>query len=166
MKQLDPAYDVIAYTDGGCRGNPGPGAWGYVLINPRTLTAQEAADGDKPTTNNRMELQAVLEALKALSKPGLKVLIRSDSKYTIDCCSSWMAGWKKRGWTRKGGELKNVDILKELDQALSKHQVQFEWVKGHAGERGNEHVDGLLNDAMDRLAAGTAAAHKQRFTWK
>ena len=163
---LDPAFDVIAYTDGGCRGNPGPGAWAYVLINPRNKLAQEAAGGEQPTTNNRMELQAVLEALRALNKPQLKILIRSDSKYTIDCCSTWMSGWKKRGWTRKGGELKNVDILKELDQALQQHRVTFEWVKGHAGEAGNEHVDELLNQAMDRLKAGKSAAHKDRFTWR
>ncbi|TVQ90914.1 MAG: ribonuclease HI [Chromatiaceae bacterium] len=157
--------DVIAWTDGGCRGNPGPGAWAFVLVQVHNGRALERAGAEHGTTNNRMELMAVLQALRALAKPGLELLIRSDSRYTIDSCHTWMPGWKARGWQRKGGPLKNLDLLQALDAELARHRVRFDWVKGHGGEAGNEHVDALLNTAMDRLVAGREAAHERRFTW-
>lgn len=153
---------VIAYTDGGCRGNPGLGAWAYLLINTATGAALARAGSAADTTNNRMELSAVLGALRALRQDDTAILIRSDSKYTIDSCSTWLPGWKKRGWKRATGPLKNVDILQQLDAELARHRVRFEWVKGHAGDRGNEFVDQLLNESMDR---GAQATIERRLTW-
>ncbi len=159
MKQL------ICYTDGGCRGNPGIGAWGYLLIDPETGHALEAADGENHTTNNRMEMGAAIAALQCLKQPNTTIKIFSDSKYLIDCCTQWMPGWKGKGWKKKGGELKNVDLLKQLDELLSQHQVTWQWVKGHGGDPGNEHVDQLANDAMDRIQAGKDPKHQARVTW-
>ena len=157
---------VIAYTDGGCRGNPGLGAWAYVLINTSSGHALARAGAEQGTTNNRMELSAVLMALRALRNHNTDLLIRSDSKYTIDSCATWMAGWKARGWRRPTGPLKNVDILKDLDAELAKHAVSFEWVKGHAGDPGNEFVDGLLNESMDAAQAGGDGALERRLEWQ
>lgn len=161
-----PQPRIIAYTDGGCRGNPGPGAWAFVLIDTASGKAFERAGGEAMTTNNRMELSAALEALRALNRDGVPVEIRSDSRYTIDCCSQWMAGWKARGWTKKGGPLKNLDLLQELDAIIPRHTVSWRWVEGHAGEPGNEHVDALLNQAMDRIQRGGTATHQQRLQWQ
>ena len=157
---------IIAYTDGGCRGNPGGiGAWAFVLINPVTGNCLERCGGVGDTTNNRMEMQAAVEALKALAKPGTSVEIRSDSQYLIKCCSEWMPGWKKKGWKKQGGELKNVDLLKELDELLAKHTVTWKWVPGHAGEKGNERVDELANEAMDRIGKRQDPAWEGRRVW-
>ncbi|HET9954506.1 MAG TPA: ribonuclease H [Polyangiaceae bacterium] len=157
--------DLVAFTDGGCRGNPGIGAWAFVLVDIKTRKALERAGGDALTTNNRMELSALLEALLAVKNPGASILVVSDSKYTIDCCSKWMPGWKKNGWKRKGDPLKNLDLLQSLDVQLARHQVKFAWVAGHSGHPGNEHVDRLGNEAMDRLAVGGDPAHERRFEW-
>lgn len=157
--------EVIAYTDGGCRGNPGPGAWAYLLIQAGTGRAVARAGGERGTTNNRMELSAVIMMLRALRRRGIDLLVRSDSRYTIDCCRTWMPGWKARGWRRKGGELKNVDLLQELDRLLDDHRIAWEWVKGHSGDPGNDLVDGLLNEAMDRLAAGGDPSLERKLTW-
>jgi len=157
--------DIIAWTDGGCRGNPGPGGWAFVVVNPRTGGALERCGGERGTTNNRMEVQAAVEALASLKVKGLDVLIHSDSQYLIKAASEWIKGWKARGWKRKEGELKNVDLLQELDHLLGVHKVRWQWVKGHSGERGNERVDLLGNQAMDRIAAGQDPAWEQRCTW-
>ena len=157
---------VIAYTDGGCRGNPGLGAWAYLLIDPARGKALARAGAERGTTNNRMELSAVLMALRALRKHDTELLVRSDSKYTIDSCASWLPGWKARGWKRATGPLKNVDILKDLDAELARHQVRFEWVKGHAGDRGNEYVDALLNESMDAAQAGGDGALERKLAWR
>ena len=90
----------------------------------------------------------------------------SDSKYLIGCCTEWMAGWKANGWKRKGGPLKNLDLLKQLDELIAKHHVEWRWVAGHSGHDGNEHVDRLANEAMDRIELGRAVAHTRRFDWK
>jgi len=158
--------DVIAYTDGGCRGNPGPGGWGAILIDPKTGAAREMRGGERDTTNNRMEMLAAIEALKALAKPGLSVLVHSDSQYVIKACTEWMPGWKAKGWKKSGGPLKNVDLLKELDRLLAIQRVRWQWVKGHDGNPGNERVDQLANDAMDALANGEDPTWEQRGTWK
>ena len=134
---------ITCYTDGGCRGNPGIGAWAFLLIDDASGQAMECADGESDTTNNRMEMMAVIQALRSLKKEPTKMCIHSDSKYVIDCCSKWMSGWKAKGWKKKGGELKNLDLLKLLDELLSKHQVSWQWVKGHAGDEGNEKADEL-----------------------
>lgn len=157
-----PEPDVIAWTDGGCRGNPGPGGWAFVLVNTASGARLERCGGEDATTNNRMEILAAVEALKALRKDGLDVLVHSDSQYLIKAASEWLPGWKARGWRRKEGELKNVELLKELDRQLGRHRVRWRWVKGHAGDPGNERVDALANQAMDRMAKGEDPAWERR----
>src|SRR4051812_3889584 len=122
--------DLIAFTDGGCRGNPGVGAWAFVLLDVKTRKALERAGGELETTNNRMEMQAAIEALSSIKKPGSRVLVMSDSKYLIGCCTEWMAGWKAKGWKRKGDPLKNLDLLQKLDTLLATAKVDFKWVAG------------------------------------
>jgi ribonuclease HI len=157
--------DVIAFTDGGCRGNPGVGAWAFVLVDMKTRKALERAGGLRDTTNNRMEMQAAIEALQAVKQDGVSVLVVSDSKYLIGCCTQWMAGWKAKGWKRKGDPLKNVDLLQQLDVLIGPRKVTFRWVAGHSGHPGNEHVDRLGNEAMDRIELGQDPAHERRFEW-
>ena len=156
---------LVAYTDGGCRGNPGPGGWGCLIIDTRTGEALERCGGERATTNNRMEIMAAVEALKAVRAPGHEVLIHSDSQYLIKAASEWIPGWKARGWKRKEGPLKNVDLLKELDELLRLHTVRWQWVKGHAGHPGNERVDLLANEAMDRIRRGDDPAWEARTIW-
>lgn len=130
---------VILYTDGACSGNPGPGGWGVFLSykgHERELFGYAVE-----TTNNRMELTAVIEGLRALKRQ-VKVEIYTDSKYVMDGASKWMQGWKDKGWTKKGG-LKNADLWQKLDEELSNHDVLWHWVKGHSGVEGNERADAL-----------------------
>lgn len=157
--------DLIAFTDGGCRGNPGTGAWAFALVDPRTRKALERTGGERETTNNRMEMQAAIEALGAVKSTRRAVLVFSDSKYLIGCCTKWMASWKANGWKRKGDPLKNLDLLRALDELLTSRTVRFQWIPGHAGHAGNEHVDALANQAMDRIACGANPAHERRFEW-
>lgn len=157
--------DVIAYTDGGCRGNPGPGGWGFLLINTVSGNALERCGGERETTNNRMEMLAAIEAIKAIKKPGMRLLVHSDSQYLIKCASEWIPGWKARGWKKKDGELKNVDLLQEIDRLLHVQHVRWQWVKGHAGNPGNERVDALTNQAMDVVQAGKDPTWERRRTW-
>ncbi len=156
---------LLAYTDGGCRGNPGPGAWAFLLIDRDTGAALERADGEAATTNNRMELMGAIATLRALKQPSTVVEIRSDSSYVVQAASEWIPGWKARGWRRKEGPLKNLELLQELDRLCALHRVTWRWVKGHAGERLNEHVDRLVNAAMDRLARGEPAQQERRGSW-
>ena len=156
---------VVAFTDGGCRGNPGVGAWAFLLVDITTRKALEAAGGEKLTTNNRMELGAAIAALEAVKKPDTQILIVSDSKYVIGCCTQWMAGWKRNGWKRKGAPLKNLDLIQKLDELIAGRHIEFRWVAGHSGHAGNEHVDRLGNEAMDRLALGQSPTHERRFDW-
>lgn len=159
-------FDVVAYTDGGCRGNPGPGGWGFLVFNPRTGQALERCGGEEETTNNRMEMMGAIMALKSLKKDGLRVLLYSDSQYLIKAMSEWVEGWKARGWKRKEGPLKNLDLLKELDALNQRFHVTWRWVRGHAGNRGNEHVDQLTNRAMDAVQAGQDATYERRLEWR
>ena len=140
---------VEIYTDGACRGNPGPGGWGVLLIaGKRTKTMH---GGDPETTNNRMELTAAIEALNAL-KGRRKVILHTDSKYVMDGITEWMANWKKRGWkTAAKKPVKNQDLWQALDEAASRHEVEWKWVKGHAGDEGNEMADLLANRGIDEL---------------
>jgi ribonuclease HI len=130
---------VIIYTDGACSGNPGPGGWGVFLSY--NGYEKELFGYDIDTTNNRMELQAVIEGLRALSRE-VYVEIYTDSKYVMDGATQWMSGWKAKGWSKKGG-LKNADLWQALDVELSKHKVNWQWVKGHSGVEGNERADAL-----------------------
>jgi ribonuclease HI len=159
------ATELVAYTDGGCRGNPGVGGWGFVLIDPRTLEALECAGGAARTTNNRMEMQAAIEALSAIDRESTAIVVRTDSLYLLKSCSLWLPGWKSLGWRRKGGPLLNVDLLQRLDELQSRHLVRWEWVRGHAGDRGNERADRLASEAMDRLAGGDDRRHERRCRW-
>lgn len=159
------AHDVVAWTDGGCRGNPGPGGWGMVLVNTVSRDCLERCGGERETTNNRMEVLAAIMVLRTLKKPGLSVLIHSDSQYLIKAATEWMAGWKKRGWRRKEGELINVDLWQELDRLIPAHRVGWRWVKGHAGDPGNERADALTNRAMDAVQSGVDADWSHRSQW-
>lgn len=134
---------VEIYTDGACKGNPGPGGWGALLIAGGHK--KEMFGGDPKTTNNRMELQAVIEALSALKRP-CEVVVHTDSQYVQKGISEWIHGWKARGWKTAAKEpVKNVDLWQALDAAQAIHTIQWRWVKGHAGHDGNERADALAN---------------------
>ncbi len=140
---------VEIYTDGACRGNPGPGGWGAMLrYNGHEKTLH---GGEKHTTNNRMELMAAIVALESLTRP-CAVKLTTDSKYVMQGITEWMANWKKRGWkTAAKKPVKNVDLWQRLDQALSPHQVKWHWVRGHSGHPENELADELANRGIDEL---------------
>lgn len=140
---------VEIYTDGACRGNPGPGGWGVVLFAGRHKKTLHG--GDPETTNNRMELMAAIEALNALRKR-CRVVLHTDSKYVMDGITRWMPGWKQRGWkTAAKKPVKNQDLWQALDRAASRHDVDWRWVKGHDGNPGNEEADRLANLGIDEL---------------
>ena len=136
--------DVVEiYSDGACRGNPGPGGWGVVLrFKDRE---KELWGGEAATTNNRMELMAVIRALEALNAPS-EVRVFTDSQYVQKGISEWIHSWKRKGWkTADKKDVKNVDLWKELDELASRHRVEWRWVKGHAGHPENERADRLAN---------------------
>ena len=135
------------YTDGACRGNPGPGGWGVLL---RYRDNQKTLKGfDPETTNNRMELMAVIEGLRAL-KRGCDVELKTDSKYVLQGINEWILKWKQNGWkTAAKKPVKNVDLWQQLEQQVARHQVKWQWVKGHSGIEGNEMADQLANQAID-----------------
>jgi ribonuclease HI len=138
---------VVIYTDGACDPNPGPGGWAALLfIRGRE---QILTGGAAETTNNRMELTAAVQALGALKEPS-RVEVYTDSEYLRRGITEWLAGWKRRGWQRKDGELANVDLWQALDQAIQAHQVEWHWVRGHAGNRENARVDGLARWARGK----------------
>jgi ribonuclease HI len=142
---------VTIYTDGACQGNPGPGGWAALLRygqHERVLTGSAAE-----TTNNRMELTAAVEALQALKEP-CQVELHTDSEYLRNGITKWLPAWKRRGWKRKDGELKNVDLWQALDVAASRHQVDWLWVRGHAGNQENERVDLLARQAIPQHRPG------------
>ena len=140
---------IEIYTDGACRGNPGPGGWGALLIAGRHR--KEMYGGEPETTNNRMELTAVIEALNAL-KGSRSVILHTDSKYVKDGIESWIENWKKRGWkTSAKKPVKNQDLWMALDEARERHDIDWRWVKGHAGNAGNEKADELANKGIDSL---------------
>jgi ribonuclease HI len=140
---------VIAYTDGACRGNPGPGGWG-VLLAERGAT-RELAGAEPDTTNNRMELMAAIAALEALPAPTAVTLL-TDSQYVQLGITQWLPQWKRRGWkTAERKPVKNQDLWQRLEAAASRHQVEWRWVKGHSGDPGNDRVDALANAAIDAM---------------
>jgi ribonuclease HI len=143
--------DVIIYTDGACSGNPGPGGWGALL--KCGAVERELSGGERATTNNRMELMAVIEALNALKKP-VRAVVYTDSQYVQKGISEWIHGWKRKGWKTAGGDpVKNVDLWQALDAAARVHEVEWKWVKGHAGHPENERVDRLARDAIPARGA-------------
>ena len=141
--------EVEIYTDGACRGNPGPGGWGVWMVSgPHE---KELFGGELNTTNNRMELTAVITALRALKRP-CRVVLHTDSQYVHKGISEWIVGWKARGWrTADKKPVKNADLWQELDEATRRHDIQWRWVKGHAGHEGNERADRLANKGVDSV---------------
>jgi ribonuclease HI len=149
MAQDQTMQTVVIHTDGGCHGNPGPGGWAAVLkCGPHR---RELTGGVPATTNNRMELQAAIEALNALKRP-CAVEFYTDSKYVRDGITTWVAGWKRNGWRTKTKEpVKNVDLWRQLETATVRHLIHWHWVKGHAGNGGNERCDELAQRAIDTV---------------
>lgn len=146
---------VLLFTDGACSGNPGPGGWAFILKHPSSGSVMEDSGGEKLTTNNRMELMAAIKGLEALNTR-TKVELWSDSKYVLDGLSSWIAGWKKKGWkTANKQPVKNQDLWMELDELNAKHQITFHWVKGHNDHPENERCDELAVMARDAAGAGS-----------
>jgi len=140
---------VEAWTDGACRGNPGPGGWGVLL---RYNGHEKELYGAEPdTTNNRMELMAAITALEALKRPS-RVRLTTDSQYVRNGITQWMARWKRNGWrTADRKPVKNADLWRRLDQAAARHQVEWHWVRGHTGHPENERADALANRAIDEM---------------
>lgn len=140
---------VQIYTDGACKGNPGPGGWGALL---RYGGHEKKLSGAEPhTTNNRMELMAAIQALAAL-RESCRIELHTDSKYVQKGISEWLTGWKKRGWVKPDKQpVKNADLWKQLDAEASRHQVSWHWVKGHSGHPENDLVDQLANEAIEKL---------------
>ena len=142
--------NVTIYTDGACSGNPGPGGWAAILQHGEH--ERELSGGERETTNNRMELGGVIAGLTALKMP-CKVDLYTDSQYIVKAINDgWLAGWIKRGWKRKDGELKNVELWQELDRLLKKHDVTFHWVKGHSDNEYNNRCDALAVMERDKAA--------------
>ena len=140
---------VVIYTDGACRGNPGPGGWGLILSYKGCSKGIYGAENH--TTNNRMELMAAIKALETLTRPCL-VQLNSDSSYVLKGITDWMPNWKKRGWkTASKTEVKNEDLWRRLDKAIAMHKVEWKWVKGHSGNVGNDRADALANLGIDSL---------------
>ncbi|MEO1159633.1 MAG: ribonuclease HI [Pseudomonadota bacterium] len=138
--------DVIIYTDGACSGNPGPGGWGAILVHGETR--KELSGGETETTNNRMELQAAIEALNALKRP-CKVALYTDSVYVRDGITKWIKGWQRNGWrTAAKKPVKNAELWQALQTALQPHDIDWHWVKGHAGHPENERADELARAGM------------------
>jgi ribonuclease HI len=144
-----PMPDLFAYTDGACSGNPGPGGWGVLLLakDGEQIVKERTLNGGEPeTTNNRMELLAAINALEILDRPSTLTVV-TDSAYVKDGITKWIHGWKRNGWTKKGG-LKNAELWQRLDAAQARHKVSWEWIKGHAGHAENERADELAREGM------------------
>ena len=140
---------IEIYTDGACRGNPGVGGWGAIIHY--LDTSKELFGGSHETTNNQMEMQAVIEGLKALKEP-CNITLYTDSKYVMDGITNWIHGWKQNNWkTANKKPVKNKELWQELDGLVSKHNIDWKWVKGHAGIPGNERADELANLGIDNL---------------
>lgn len=147
---------VEVFTDGACKGNPGPGGWGALL---RYQGNEKSLYGGEPqTTNNRMELTAAIEALRALKEP-CEVALTTDSQYVRQGITEWIANWKKRGWRTASKEpVKNVDLWQALDTECQRHTVSWHWIKGHSGHRENELADALANRGIEEMRAGAGHA--------
>ncbi len=140
---------IEIYTDGACRGNPGPGGWGVLLKTENH--EKQLYGGESQTTNNRMEMTAVIEALRALKRQS-QIRITTDSQYVLKGVTEWMPNWKQKNWqTAARKPVKNVDLWQTLDKLLGSHEVQWQWVKGHSGHPENELVDQLANQGIDEL---------------
>ncbi len=142
---------VEIFTDGACKGNPGPGGWGAVIRYGKH--EKEISGGEPDTTNNRMELRAVIEALKILIEP-CRITLYTDSKYVLDGMTKWIEGWQRNGWKNASKQpVRNADLWHDLIEAAARHEIAWEWVKGHSGHPENERADRLASDAAE-VAAG------------
>ena len=145
---------VVIYTDGACKGNPGPGGWGVWLSSGSHQ--KELFGGEPQTTNQRMELMAAIQALGALTRP-CTVVLYTDSKYLLQGITSWIHGWKRNGWQNSAKQpVKNADLWRSLDEVSARHSVEWRWVKGHSGDEGNERADALANDGAALAMSGAA----------
>ncbi len=146
MSTVSDGTAVIIYTDGACKGNPGPGGWGVLLKSgPHEKTLH---GGEAQTTNNRMELTAAIVALEALKRPS-RVVLHTDSQYVLKGMTEWLPAWKRRGWTTADKKpVKNVDLWQRLDAAAARHDLKWVWVRGHTGDPGNERADALANQGI------------------
>ena len=143
---------IEIYTDGACKGNPGVGGWGALLVAGNK--EKELCGGEKATTNNRMELMAVIQALGALKRP-CEITLHTDSQYVLKGITEWISGWKAKGWkTASKAPVKNVDLWQALDTAQSTHKIEWRWVRGHTGHPGNERADQLANRGVEKALAG------------
>ena len=150
------AAPVEIWTDGACSGNPGPGGWGAVLVYGESIREISGAEPD--TTNNRMELMAAIASLEALKRP-CRVVLHTDSQYVKGGITSWIFGWKRNGWkTSDKKPVKNTDLWQALDSAIGRHQIEWRWVKGHAGNERNERADELARLAIKAMRAGEAVS--------
>lgn len=140
---------ITIYTDGACSGNPGAGGWGAVLLYKEHV--KKISGNEKDTTNNRMELKAVIESLRAVKKSSIDIIVYTDSKYVQNGIMEWIHGWKKNGWKNAAKKpIKNVDLWMELDAEAAKHKIEWKWVKGHSGNKYNEMADELACAAVVR----------------
>ncbi len=153
---MTAAFEVILFTDGACSGNPGPGGWGTILRHVTTGSEKRLSGGDPDTTNNRMEMQAVIEGLKALKKSPLRVQVVTDSQYVSRGMTEWLPGWLRNNWRRgkkaNSPPVKNVDLWKELVTLCNQHEVEFQFVRGHAGHPENEECDRMAVEAAQQAA--------------
>ncbi len=149
---------VVVYTDGACSGNPGPGGWGALLQYKGQV--KELCGGELETTNNRMEMTAAIEAIRALKRRSV-VELHTDSNYLKDGITKWLDGWKRNGWkTAARQPVKNQDLWLALDEAVSRHEIHWKWVRGHAGDPGNERADKLANKGMEEFKKKARAGAK------
>jgi ribonuclease HI len=157
--------ELFAYTDGACSGNPGPGGWGVVLQAVRdgaVVRERELSGSEAPTTNNRMELMAAIAALEVLERPA-EITIVTDSTYLRDGVAKWIHGWKRNGWkTADRKPVKNADLWQRLDAARARHDVTWEWVRGHAGHEQNERADRLARAAVQMLRGDCESTQMHR----
>lgn len=145
MKQVE------IFTDGACKGNPGPGGWGAVIRYGRH--EKDISGGEPDTTNNRMEMSAVIEALKLLSEP-CQITLYTDSKYVLDGMTKWIAGWQRNGWKNASKQpVRNADLWRDLIDATARHKITWQWVKGHSGHAENDRADKLASDAAEAIIA-------------
>ena len=168
---MSQAFDVILFTDGACTGNPGPGGWACILRHVQSRIEKRLFDGEPQTTNNRMEMMAVISGLAALKQPGLRVQVVTDSQYVARGMTEWVQGWRANGWCRaktaagrlrNAKPIKNVDLWKRLVELCDQHEVTFLHVRGHAGHPENEECDQLAVEAAQRAARMRPATRPTR----